>query len=114
MPFRQSKLTYLLQDALSGNSKTWMIANISPAQSETEETLGTLRFAQSVKKVKTTAFLNQQDEAETNMMLETMMTEIEELRTELHSNPNPSSPKAGRLRREVDAMECLKGQLSSK
>ncbi|CAD7928765.1 unnamed protein product [Amoebophrya sp. A25] len=105
VPFRQSKLTYLLQDALSGNSKTWMIANISPAQSETEETLSTLRFAQSAKKVKLTASINQQDEAETDLMLQTMMTEIEELRTELHRLP--SSPKAGRLRREMEAMESL-------
>lgn len=99
VPFRQSKLTYLLQDALSGNSKTWMLANISPAQAETEETQSTLRFAQSVKKVKLTAFANQANEAETDLMLQTMMTEIDDLRSQLHSNHNPSSPKAGRLRR---------------
>ena len=44
VPFRQSKLTYLLHDALSGNSKSWMIANISPSVTETEETLSTLRL----------------------------------------------------------------------
>ncbi|CAD7928151.1 unnamed protein product [Amoebophrya sp. A120] len=114
VPFRQSKLTYLLQDALSGNSKTWMIANISPAQTETEETLSTLRFAQSVKKVRLTASVNQQDETEADMMLQTFRTEIEDLRQELHSNHNPSSPKAGRLRRELEAIESATAMVSSK
>ncbi|KAF4690590.1 hypothetical protein FOZ60_017197 [Perkinsus olseni] len=53
IPFRQSKLTYLLTDALTGNSHTWMLAAVSPARHDQEETLSTLRFASSVKKIKT-------------------------------------------------------------
>eukprot|EP00392_Amoebophrya_sp_AT5.2_P002487 g2492.t1 len=68
----------------------------------------------SVKKVRLTASVNQQDEGEADLMLQTFRTEIEELRTELHSNHNPSSPKAGRLRREVEAMESLNAMVSSK
>eukprot|EP00913_Durusdinium_trenchii_P009743 g9152.t1 len=50
VPFRNSKLTYILQESLSGNSKTVLIAALSPAFSNLEETLGTLKFAQTCKK----------------------------------------------------------------
>ena len=44
IPYRDSKLTRLLQDSLGGNSHTLMIACISPADSNVEETLSTLRY----------------------------------------------------------------------
>merc|ERR1719261_297158 len=56
--FRASKLTFLLKDSLAGNSKTYMIAAISPASDNIEETIGTLRFASSVKQIKTVAKVN--------------------------------------------------------
>lgn len=43
IPYRNSKLTRLLQDSLGGNSKTVMIANIGPADYNSDETLNTLR-----------------------------------------------------------------------
>ncbi len=43
VPYRDSKLTQILQDALGGNSKTIMIAALSPADINYEETLSTLR-----------------------------------------------------------------------
>lgn len=45
VPYRESKLTRILQNALGGNSKTTMIAAISPATFNFEETLSTLRYA---------------------------------------------------------------------
>eukprot|EP01059_Diplonema_ambulator_P011714 TRINITY_DN2175_c0_g2_i1.p1 TRINITY_DN2175_c0_g2~~TRINITY_DN2175_c0_g2_i1.p1 ORF type:complete len:880 (+),score=295.06 TRINITY_DN2175_c0_g2_i1:340-2640(+) len=45
VPYRNSKLTFLLQDSLSGNSKVLMFANISPADYNTTETMSTLDFA---------------------------------------------------------------------
>eukprot|EP00746_Dinoflagellata_sp_MGD_P028892 gnl/MRDRNA2_/MRDRNA2_168346_c0_seq1.p1 gnl/MRDRNA2_/MRDRNA2_168346_c0~~gnl/MRDRNA2_/MRDRNA2_168346_c0_seq1.p1 ORF type:complete len:763 (-),score=146.89 gnl/MRDRNA2_/MRDRNA2_168346_c0_seq1:134-2422(-) len=57
-PFRSSKLTFLLKDSLAGNSKTFMMAAISPAADNFDETLSTLRFASSVKMVKTVAKVN--------------------------------------------------------
>eukprot|EP00808_Paulinella_micropora_P026699 g73561.t1 len=52
VPFRDSKLTYMLQDALQGNSKTLMFVNVSPAQLHSQETLCSLQFAKRVRKVK--------------------------------------------------------------
>ena len=43
--YRDSKLTFLLKDSLGGNSKTFMIANVSPASTAFSETLSTLKFA---------------------------------------------------------------------
>jgi kinesin family protein C1 len=52
VPFRESKLTYLLQSSLSGDGKAVMFANISPRIQHLPESLNTLRFAESVNKVK--------------------------------------------------------------
>jgi hypothetical protein len=45
VPFRESKLTFILKQALGGNSRTSMIAALSPASVNFEETLSTLRYA---------------------------------------------------------------------
>ena len=49
VPYRDSKLTRLLQDSLGGNTKTVMIAALSPADYNYEETLSTLRYADRAK-----------------------------------------------------------------
>ncbi|ORX85129.1 kinesin-domain-containing protein [Anaeromyces robustus] len=57
--YRNSKLTFLLKDSLGGNSKTFLIANISPSAFSLAETLSTLRFAQCAKQVSNKAVVNQ-------------------------------------------------------
>ena len=59
IPYRDSKLTRLLQDSLGGNTKTWMIANISPADYNYDETLSTLRYADRAKNIKNKPKINQ-------------------------------------------------------
>ena len=49
--FRDSKLTHLLRDSISGNGRTWVIASVSPANSCASETLSTLNFARSAKNI---------------------------------------------------------------
>lgn len=52
IPFRESKLTRLLQDSLGGNTKTALIATISPAKMYLEETVSTLEYASKAKNIK--------------------------------------------------------------
>merc|ERR1712070_1024552 len=51
VPYRNSKLTYLLQDSLGGDSKTLMFVNINPAPENVQETTCSLNFAQRVRSV---------------------------------------------------------------
>ncbi|XP_062212428.1 kinesin-like protein KIN-12G [Phragmites australis] len=59
VPYRDSKLTFLLQDSLGGNSKTTIIANISPSSCCAAETLSTLKFAQRAKYIRNNATINE-------------------------------------------------------
>lgn len=59
VPYRDSKLTRLLQDSLGGNAKTVMIATISPAASNYEESLSTLRYAERAKRIQNRPRVNE-------------------------------------------------------
>jgi len=58
IPYRDSKLTRLLQDSLGGNSKTVMIATVSPASPNYEETLSTLKYASRAKYITNVPIIN--------------------------------------------------------
>ena len=58
IPYRESKLTRLLQDSLGGNSHTLMIVCASPATSNMEESLNSLRYADRARKIKNKPILN--------------------------------------------------------
>ncbi|KAJ9551843.1 hypothetical protein OSB04_015888 [Centaurea solstitialis] len=59
VPYRDSRLTFLLQDSLGGNSKTMIIANVSPSICSATETLNTLKFAQRAKLIQNNAVVNE-------------------------------------------------------
>ena len=59
IPYRDSKLTRLLEDSLGGNCKTTMMAMISPAHEAFSESLSTLKFATRAKKIKNEAKINE-------------------------------------------------------
>jgi len=84
IPYRDSKLTRLLQNALGGSSKTIMICALSPASSNYEETLSTLRYADRAKKIKNTATVNENPQdrllrelKEENQKLKEMMEQMQ-------------------------------------
>lgn len=92
IPFRNSKLTYLLQDCLSGNSKTVMIATLSPTETDHDESLSTLRFAESVKGLRTCARRN--EEVQENLVA-CLRTEIEQLKAQIHQGQGGEHELAG-------------------
>ncbi|GAB0091221.1 hypothetical protein DMENIID0001_060350 [Sergentomyia squamirostris] len=63
VPYRDSVLTWLLKDNLGGNSKTVMVATISPAADNFEETLSTLRYADRTKRIVNYAVINEDSNA---------------------------------------------------
>ena len=77
VPYRNSKLTRLLQDSLGGNSKTLMFANIGPANYNYDETLSTLRYANRAKNIKNHAKVNEDPK---DTLMKKYQQEIEELR----------------------------------
>lgn len=80
--YRDSKLTRLLQDSLGGNSMTLMIACVSPADYNSDETIGTLRYADRARKIKNKPVINEDPKtAEINRL----KAEIQSLRVELLS-----------------------------
>ena len=70
IPYRDSKLTRLLQDSLGGNSKTVMIACVSPADIDLNETVNTLRYAQRARFIKNKAQINTELPGSTATMFE--------------------------------------------
>ncbi|KAF2773343.1 kinesin-domain-containing protein [Teratosphaeria nubilosa] len=80
VPYRDSVLTWLLKDSLGGNSLTSMIAAISPADINFEETLSTLRYADSAKRIKNRAVVNEDPNAR---MIRELKEELAQLRSKL-------------------------------
>jgi kinesin family protein 4/21/27 len=78
--YRDSKLTRLLQDSLGGNSITLMIACVSPADYNLEETLSTLRYADRAKRIKNKPVVNQDPRA---AEIARLKQQVQELRLEL-------------------------------
>lgn len=79
VPYRDSKLTFILRDSLGGNSKTVIIANISPSVINFSETLSTLKFAQRAKLIRNKAVINE-DSSGTLVLLK---NEIKKLKRDL-------------------------------
>lgn len=80
VPYRDSILTWLLKDSLGGNSMTAMIAAISPADINYDETLSTLRYADSAKRIKNHAVVNEDANAR---MIRELKEELAVLRSKL-------------------------------
>ncbi|XVF38949.1 hypothetical protein REPUB_Repub20aG0147000 [Reevesia pubescens] len=90
VPYRDSRLTFLLQDSLGGNSKTTIIANVSPSICASNETLSTLKFAQRAKLIQNNAKVNEDASGDVNAL----QRQIQQLKGQLssllkhHSFPN--------------------------
>ena len=83
IPYRESNLTRLLQDSLGGKTKTTIIATISPAFCNIEETLSTLDYAHKAKSIRNKPEINQKLVKKT--LIKEYTEEIEKLKRELHA-----------------------------
>ncbi|XP_042329355.1 chromosome-associated kinesin KIF4A isoform X2 [Sceloporus undulatus] len=91
VPYRDSKLTRLLQDSLGGNSHTLMIACVSPADSNMEETLNTLRYADRARKIKNKPIVNIDPQAAEINRLRLQVQELQILLLQAHGGTLPVS-----------------------
>ncbi|KAF9767440.1 hypothetical protein IL306_000008 [Fusarium sp. DS 682] len=92
VPYRDSVLTWLLKDSLGGNSMTAMIAAVSPADINFDETLSTLRYADSAKRIKNHAVVNEDANAR---MIRELKEELSLLRSKLGTGPVPGGAAGG-------------------
>ena len=91
IPYRNSKLTFLLQDSLGGNARTSLIATVSPSELNLDETLSTLRFACHAKNVKTKPTVTEETDGTKNQL----QAVIAMLRAELAVATRTSSSSEG-------------------
>ncbi|KAJ0839214.1 putative plus-end-directed kinesin ATPase [Helianthus annuus] len=97
VPYRDSKLTFLLQDSLGGNSKTTIIANISPSSCNSLETLSTLKFAQRAKFIKNHATINEDasgDVLAMRMQIQQLKNEVSRLQNVINGGTGSNGDDA--------------------
>jgi hypothetical protein len=113
VPYRDSKLTRLLEDSLGGNTKTVMVANIGPADYNFEETMSTLRYANRAKNIKNKPRINEDPK---DAMLREFQEEIARLKAQLGEGAGggvgPDGEPIRRRRREQRVVEKTVNQVS--
>ncbi|KAM9354509.1 kinesin-like protein KIF13B isoform 2-T2 [Pholidichthys leucotaenia] len=101
VPYRDSVLTWLLKDSLGGNSRTAMVATISPSADNYDETLSTLRYADRAKSIVNHAVVNEDPNAR---IIRELREEVEKLREQL---TKAESMKAPELKERLEESEKL-------
>uniref|UniRef100_M3ZHX7 Kinesin family member 13B n=1 Tax=Xiphophorus maculatus TaxID=8083 RepID=M3ZHX7_XIPMA len=101
VPYRDSVLTWLLKDSLGGNSRTAMVATVSPAADNYDETLSTLRYADRAKSIVNHAVVNEDPNAR---IIRELREEVDKLREQL---TEAESMKAPELKERLEESEKL-------
>ncbi|XDA81988.1 hypothetical protein R6Z07F_011917 [Ovis aries] len=101
IPYRESVLTWLLKESLSGNSKTAMVAAVSPAGGSVEETLSTLRYAAQARSIVTAARVNEDLSAG---LIRELKAEIEKLKAAQRSSQNIDPERYRLCRQEITSL----------
>lgn len=97
IPYRDSKLTRLLQDSLGGNSQTLMMACVSPSDSNFLETLSTLKYANRARNIKNKVTINQEF-AGSSVEVNQLRSQVARLKLELSALRANSSSSAGGIK----------------
>ncbi|KAG0027433.1 Kinesin-like protein kif21b [Podila clonocystis] len=114
VPYRDSKLTRLLQDSLGGNSATLMLACVSGADVDYNETISTLVYANRARNIRNRVIINQDFRDSTNSEIAQLRAEINRLKMENSSFRAMGSGPATELdqRRAAEEMRSLRGEVS--
>ncbi|XP_037127361.1 kinesin-like protein KIF16B [Syngnathus acus] len=102
IPYRDSVLTWLLKDSLGGNSKTTMIATISPANVNYAETLSTLRYANRARNILNNPTVNEDSSVK---LIKDLQAEVTRLKRLLESKPVSHRKLSSSLRMEEELHE---------
>jgi len=100
-PFRTSKLTHILKESLCGNSKTIMMAALSPSARDYAETMSTLKFAQSVKLVQTKAKVNAVSEKAIDAKMQHEVQELQAKLKELQNDKHHDQQRISEMQRQL-------------
>eukprot|EP00210_Caulerpa_lentillifera_P007889 g7530.t1 len=125
VPYRDSKLTSLLQESLGGNARTTIIAGVSPMYSSSGESLSTLQFVQRAKHIKNKAKANEvlkQDPVALQMEVMKLRAQIEKMkkggyrrdpndRSSVSCTPEPDPELENKIRENEEKIEELEAQL---
>ncbi|CAK1583428.1 unnamed protein product [Parnassius mnemosyne] len=110
--YRDSKLTRLLQDSLGGNSLTLMVACVSPADYNLDETVSTLRYADRARRIRNKPIINQDAKAAEIVRLNNL---VNELRLQLLGKlPTISEQSSEQLQEELDKEKAKYAELLKK
>uniref|UniRef100_A0A8C1JGW0 Kinesin family member 14 n=1 Tax=Cyprinus carpio TaxID=7962 RepID=A0A8C1JGW0_CYPCA len=106
-PYRESVLTWLLKESLGGNSKTTMIATLSPAASNMDESLSTLRYAQQARMIINIAKVNEDTNAK---LIRELKAEVEKLRAAQMSSQGIEPEKMRLFQQEITSLKTKLSQ----
>jgi hypothetical protein len=107
IPYRDSTLTWILRESLGGNSKTYMIATLSPSSINYNESISTLRYASNVKQIINTVKVN---EDPNDKLIRALKAEIAELKMQVslrRSDANFNGDDLSMLSEEIKQREAL-------
>lgn len=113
VPYRDSKLTFLLQDALGGSAKTVLLATISPASLNAFETLSTLRFADNVKRIKNKSVIHQDASGDAGALKKEVARLREELEKALQHQAAPTKEEENGAHKALRAALAREEHVSS-
>merc|ERR1719278_1412291 len=104
VPYRDSKLTRLLQDSLGGNARTVMVANLGPASYNYEESVTTLRFANRAKNIKNKPRINEDPK---DALLREFQQEIARLKAQIKAPSNKKNKRRKDKRHKKQSDESM-------
>ena len=110
VPYRESTLTWLLSDSLGGNSKTFMIACVSPHYDNAEETLNTLRYAALAQQVQNRAIVNEDGEY---VRLQDLQMELQQLHGKLSGKTTRAAFESRLKKAQQEATQAVERSLNN-